>query len=188
MTERPAGSVAVPAGALPQGSPELAQSWRSAAEAGLIGAHELSAFPSGVFAARDVNGGIALARTVMQPAASGYAVASAPGSELAEGPASVLVHRHDDKLAGLRLAVVRGRITRTEAGDWLLAPDRLISPAGTPLQTLRACRTSAARYLATRGLVRPPVPWAQYRALARHATDRTRAGPAGQDQPQARRW
>lgn len=49
------------------------------------------------------------------------------------------------ELAGLRFAVVRGRITRAGAGDWLLVPDRVISPAGT---------------------------WAQYRALARHAADR----------------
>ena len=174
VAERPAGSVALPAGALPQGSPELARSWRRAAEAGLIGARELAGYPSCVLAARDVNGGIALARTVAQPAGGGYAVAAAPGSDLAEGPASLLVHRHDDKLAGLRFAVVRGRITRTGAGEWLLVPDRLISPAGTPLHTLRVCRASAARYLAARGLARPAVPWAQYRALARQAADRSR--------------
>jgi hypothetical protein len=174
VTERPAGSVALPAGALKPGSPELAQSWRRAAEARLTGARELSGYPSCVFAARDVHGGIALARTVAQPADGGYAVAAAPGADLAEGPASVLVHRHDEKLAGLRFAVIRGRIARASAGDWLLVPDRVISPAGTPLQTLRDCRASAARYLAARGLARPAVPWPQYRALARHPADRTR--------------
>jgi hypothetical protein len=144
------------------------------AEAGLAGARELAGYPSCVFAARDADGGIALSPTVAQPVDGGYAVAAAPCSDLAEGPASVLVHRHDEKLAGLPFAVVRGRITRAGSADWLLVPDRVISPAGTPLQTLRDCRASAARYLAARGLARPAVPWQQYRALAKHAADRSR--------------
>jgi len=176
VTERPAGSVALPAARLRRARPS-SRSWRRAVEAGLTGARELSGYPSCVFAARDVDGGIALARTAAQPADRGYAVAAAPGADLAEGPASVLVHRHDEKLAGLRFAVIRGRITRATAGDWLLVPDRVISPAGAPLQTLRDCRASAARYLAARELARPAVPWQQYRALARRPADRTRGLP-----------
>ena len=59
-------------------------------------------------------------------------------------------------------------------GEAVCADEPTTSPAGTPLQTLRDCRASAARYLATRGLARPAVPWPQYRALARHPADRTR--------------
>jgi hypothetical protein len=69
--------------------------------------------------------------------------------------------------AGLRQA--------PDAGDWLLVPERVISPAGPPLQTLRDCRASAARYIAARGLGRRAVPWPQYRALARNAADRNRS-------------
>jgi len=75
VEERPARSVALPACALPPGSPELARSWRHAA-ATLTGARELSGFSSCVFAARGVDGTIVLARTVAQPVDDGYAVAA----------------------------------------------------------------------------------------------------------------
>jgi Pyridoxamine 5'-phosphate oxidase len=173
--ERPPGSAARPAAALPPGSSELAESWRRAAQAGLQGARELAGYPTAVLAARAADGGVALARTVPQPVDGGYAVAAPAGSELADAPASLLVHRHDEKLAGMSYALVRGRIKRTDAAaDWLLIPDRVVSPAGSPLRTLRDARASSARYLRNRSLPRPAVPWAEYRALARRPADRSR--------------
>ena len=165
VLERPSGSATQPAKA---GSPEPAEAWRRAEQAGLPGARELSGYPTAVFAARDAAGGIALARAVPQPADGGYLVAAAPGAELAEGPGSLLVHRHDDKLSRARFAVVKGRISRpgTEA-DWFFVPSRVVKPAANPLGTIRDCRAAATRYLRARSLPRPAVPWDQYRALAR---------------------
>ncbi len=172
VLERPPGSAARPAGALAAGSPELAAAWRRAGQAGLPGARELAGYPSAVFAARDTGGGIALARVVPQPVDNGYLVAAAPGTDLADGPASLLVHRHDDKLSKLKMALVRGQISRPGADtDWFFTPGRVVNPADRPLQTLRDCRAAAARYLSTRSLPRPAVPWDQFRALARRPTD-----------------
>jgi hypothetical protein len=166
--ERPPGSAARPAQVLPAGI--LAAAWRQARHAGLPGARELAGHASAVLAARDANGDIALARTVPQPADGGYLVAGAPGADLAEGPASLLVHRHDDKLAAASYALVRGAISAAgTTGDWLFTPDRVVRPAGDPLRTLRAARQASARYLRTRSLARPAIPWEQYRALARQA-------------------
>jgi Pyridoxamine 5'-phosphate oxidase len=173
VTQRPAGSATRSPQALEPGSPELAESWRRAERAGLAGARELAGYQTAVLAAREADGGIALARVVPQPVDGGYAVATEDGTPLASGPASLLVHRHDDQLAGVRFALVRGRITPSAAaGEWLLRPDRLVRPAGSPLRVLRDARASATRYLRSRGLERPAVPWEAYRSLARHPADR----------------
>jgi hypothetical protein len=127
-----------------------------------------SRYPSAVFAARNADGSIALARAVPQPRDGGYLVGAAPGTDLTRGPASLLVHRHDDKLSKLSFALVRGRISRPgTAADWFFTPGRVVRPAGTPLQALRGARAASARYLSSRSLPRPAVPWDQYRALAR---------------------
>jgi Pyridoxamine 5'-phosphate oxidase len=168
VLERPPCSAARPAGAPPAGSPGLAQAWRRAERAGLPGARELAGYPSAVFAARDPGCGIALTRAMPQPADGGYLVAAAPGTDLIDGPASLLVHRHDDKLSKMSFALVRGQISRSgTAADWFFVPGRVVNPAGSPLQTLRNARTASARYLSTRSLPRPAVPWDEYRALAR---------------------
>ena len=173
VIERPAGSAARPAAALPAGSPELAGAWRRAERDGLPGARELAGYPSAVFAARDARGGITLARAVPQPADGGYLVAAAPDADMVDGPASLLVHRHDDKLSKLRMALVRGQISRlgTDA-DWFFTPGRVVRPADSPLRALRDVRAATARYLSTRSLPRPAVPWDQYRTLARRPADR----------------
>lgn len=174
VAQSPAGSATRPEGALPPGSPELAEAWQRSVRTGLPGARELSGYATAVLAARDADGGIVLTRTVPQPADGGYSVAAAPGADLADGPASLLMHRHNDKLAGLGMALVRGRISRAGDGtDRLFTPDRVVNPAGSPLRALRDVRASTARYLRTRSLPRPAVPWDQYRALARQPADRS---------------
>ena len=174
VAQSPAGTATRPEGALPPGSPELAEAWQRSVRAGVPGAGELSGYATAVLAARDADGGIVLARTVPQPADGGYLVAAAPGADLADGPASLLMHRHNDKLAGLGMALVRGRISKAGDGaDRLFTPDRVVNPAGSPLRALRDVRASTARYLRTRSLPRPAVPWDQYRALARQPADRS---------------
>ena len=173
VLERPSGSATRPTAALPTGSPELAEAWRRAERASLPGARELAGYPSAVFAARDARGGITLARAVPQPADGGYLVAAAPDTDIVDGPASLLVHRHDNKLSKLSMALVRGRISRPgTAADWFFAPGRVVRPTDRPLRTLRDVRAASARYLSTRSLPRPAVPWDQYRALARRPADR----------------
>jgi Pyridoxamine 5'-phosphate oxidase len=171
VIERPSGSATRPASALPAGSPELAGAWQRAEGAALPGARELAGYPSAVFAARDASGGIALARAVPQPADGGYLVAAAPDTDIVDGPASLLVHRHDDKLSKLKMALVRGRISRPGAdADWFFTPGRVVNPADGPVRALRNVRAATTRYLSNRSLPRPAVPWDQYRALARRPT------------------
>jgi len=134
----------------------------------LLGADALTGYATTVLAARDSAGAPVLLRTTVTGAEGGYLVAPAD-APIVPGPASLLVHRHDEKLAALHNAVVRGSLARTGAG-WLLTPERLIEPAGRgpgdALRTLRNCRASTRRYLDRRGLDRPGIPWQAYRALA----------------------
>ena len=86
------------------------------------------------------------------------------------GPASLLVHRHDERLNALRNAVVRGRLTR-EGDGWLLVPEKVLEPMGSgrptdALRVLRRTQRATDRYLERRGLTRPPVRWDDFRALA----------------------
>jgi hypothetical protein len=179
VEERPSGTaVALPPDRLAPGSPELAQAWSRAEQAGTPGARQLARYPTAVLGARDTQGAVALVRTTPQPVGDRFAVAAAPGVDLAAGPASLLAHRHDEKLSGMHFALVCGQIARPQtpagAADWLFTPDRVIEPAGSgspisAIRSLRSVRASAARYLGKRGLERPAVPWQQYRALARRA-------------------
>ncbi|MEV4629610.1 hypothetical protein AB0J90_25435 [Micromonospora sp. NPDC049523] len=80
------------------------------------------------------------------------------------------MHRHDDKLANLDNALVRGRLAHGSDG-WLLVPERVVesSPgndARSALRTLRVTRRATRSYLDRRGLVRPRVEWDQFRKLA----------------------
>ena len=90
-------------------------------------------------------------------------VAVPPGVELRPGPASLLCHSHDEQLWHLRSCNVRGTLERDEQG-WLLRPSRFIAGGGTggalaTLRLVRDLRRTAGRYLATRGLPAPVVPW-----------------------------
>lgn len=101
------------------------------------------------------------------------------GGELpGDGPASLLLHSHDEDLADLRLAACVGRVE--EAGQQRTThvrfrPERVVPVPGdgtTPLAMLRTVRTlrrTARRYLERRGLGRPAVAWEEFAALARAA-------------------
>ncbi|KJY32797.1 hypothetical protein VR44_15225 [Streptomyces katrae] len=86
------------------------------------------------------------------------------------GPASLLVHRHDELLNHMYNALVRGDLRRTDAG-WLLEPSTVIEPMGSgrasdALRVLSRTKRSTDRYLRRRGLRRPKVQWDRFRALA----------------------
>ncbi|WP_444951838.1 hypothetical protein [Micromonospora ureilytica] len=135
---------------------------------GVIGSSVLSTYPTAVLAARAASGAPTLVRTTVATTTDGYQVAPPALGPDMTGPASLLVHQHDERLSGLHNAVVLGSLD----GDGLLRPSRLIEPAGRQgagpaetLRTMRALRGTTKRYLDRRGLARPTIPWAAYRAI-----------------------
>lgn len=144
----------------------------------LPGAAQLSRFPTAVLAARDASGAPLLARTRPRPTPAGYLVEVPADCPVERGPATLLVHRHDERLNRMYNASVRGDLRRTTAG-WTLVPAAVVEPMGSggaldALRVLRRTKRSTDRYLERRGLPRPPVQWDRFRALA------TPAGEQGQ--------
>ncbi|MFJ3233880.1 pyridoxamine 5'-phosphate oxidase [Streptomyces sp. NPDC086787] len=136
----------------------------------LPGAEVLARFPSAVLAARDVSGAPVLARTRPVPARGGFAVRVPADCDVAPGPASLLVHRHDERLNHMYNALVRGELRRS-GDEWLLVPGKVVEPMGTgraidALRVLRDTKRSTRRYLERRGLERPRVQWGEFKALA----------------------
>ncbi|MFI5845915.1 pyridoxamine 5'-phosphate oxidase family protein [Catenuloplanes sp. NPDC051500] len=134
-----------------------------------LGADRIRAFPSAVLGARDADGMPALARTVPMPDGDGYTLTVPDDVEIVPGPASLLVHRHDEQLSNMKNVLVRGVLTRSGDG-WRLTPSTVIeptpsdSPAGI-VRLVRMTKRSMRGYLKRRGLPRPRVPWAAYRPL-----------------------
>ena len=128
---------------------------------------ELSGYPSSVLSWRDETGSPRSARVLATVDVDGQVVLTS-NEPLVAGPASLLSHSHNDKLAALRSFVARGRV-ESGADGWTFVPDRYVpGSAPTPraaVRMLRGARGSAQRYLDKRGLVRPTIPWDDYRAL-----------------------
>jgi len=136
----------------------------------LPGAAQLARFSSAVLAARDASGAPVLARTRPVPAGDGFAVEVPADCAATEGPASLLVHRHDEQLNNMHNALVRGTLKAVDGG-WLLVPTKVVEPMGTgrptdAIRVLRDTRRATARYLERRGLTRPRVRWDEFKALA----------------------
>ncbi|WP_171074308.1 pyridoxamine 5'-phosphate oxidase family protein [Nonomuraea basaltis] len=108
------------------------------------------------------------------PRSKVFVVDTPDAAELRPGPASILCHRHDEKLWELRSFVTAGRISRGDQG-WVFAPTRFIpgalgnAPAAV-IRTVRSWRRTAAGYLAARGLPRPRIPWEDHAAIKREVT------------------
>jgi hypothetical protein len=90
------------------------------------------------------------------------------GLGIVPGPAGLLCHRHDEQLWSLKSFLIRGSLERT-GHDWVFRPRQLVRGMDTTalsnLRLLRAGRRTAKRYLATRGLRRPRIPWEHYAQL-----------------------
>ncbi|WP_427918241.1 pyridoxamine 5'-phosphate oxidase family protein [Streptomyces sp. cg40] len=139
----------------------------------LPGAAQLARFSSAVLAARDASGAPVLARTRPVPAGDGFAVEVPADCAATEGPASLLVHRHDEQLNNMHNTLVRGTLKAADDG-WLLIPVKVVEPMGTgrptdAIRVLRDTRRATARYLERRGLTRPRVRWDEFKALAASA-------------------
>ena len=131
---------------------------------------ELPGFSSAVLATAGADEPPILQRVRLQAdqAAGGFVVQG--GLDLASGPASLLLHRHDDLLSNQRQLGILGALS-TSDGRWLFRPDRLLPNMfpDNPLEMMRTlyrARRSAARYLERRGLSRPPIDWAAHRDAA----------------------
>ncbi|MFJ9933923.1 pyridoxamine 5'-phosphate oxidase family protein [Streptomyces virginiae] len=161
---------------------ELAQHAVSAPVTGtgrLPGAAQLGRAPTAVLAAPDASGAPVLARTRPQPTPAGYLVEVPANCPVVRGPASLLVHRHDERLNHMYNALVRGDLRPTDAG-WLLVPSTVVEPMGSgraidALRVLRRTSRSTDRYLERRGLRRPKVQWDRFRDLAHSAPDPDRS-------------
>ncbi|MDR6979107.1 hypothetical protein J2X68_005841 [Streptomyces sp. 3330] len=142
----------------------------------LPGADRLAGFPSAVLSARDSSGAPVLARTRPVPTDDGFAVEIPSDCAATPGPASLLVHRHDDRLNHMDNALVRGEL-RASGDGWLLTPAKVVEPMGSgrptdAVRVLRRTKRSTSRYLEQRGLQRPRVQWDAFRALAASARQR----------------
>ncbi|MFF4113088.1 pyridoxamine 5'-phosphate oxidase family protein [Streptomyces sp. NPDC001714] len=141
-----------------------------------VGAAQLARYPTAVLAARDSSGAPLLARTRPVPTSQGFTVDVPADCPAAPGPAALLVHRHDDRLNHMQNALVRGEL-REDGRGRVLVPAKVVEPMGSgrvsdAVSVLRSTRQATDRYLRRRGLPRPRVRWAEFRALAQDARRR----------------
>lgn len=128
------------------------------------------AFPSAVLTAMDADSYPASVRTPLAPDELRQVVglAGVEQLELRAGPASLLLHSHDERLWDLRIVLLRGALEHDGAG-WIFRPLSIAAGADTSglavVRMLRNCRRAASAYLRKRGLARPVVPWAKLKAI-----------------------
>jgi hypothetical protein len=98
-------------------------------------------------------------------------IAWPPEVAVAEGPATVLCHSHDEKLWNIKAMQIKGRLERC-AGDWIFTSTSFTPPSNMLITIWRASRTgrkAARRYLDKRGLAAPAVNWDAVDELHRRA-------------------
>jgi len=130
--------------------------------------HQINAFGSAVLSARDTDGYPVSVRTTLHAddARHELRVTLPPTVEAQPGPASLLLHRHNEQLWDLRIVVVRGELAHT--GDqWVFCPQPL-TPEPSAFRMILNCRKAANAYLRKRGLARPPIPWDRLKAIKQH--------------------
>ncbi|MCS0600396.1 pyridoxamine 5'-phosphate oxidase [Streptomyces sp. LP11] len=151
---------------------------------GLPGAALVARYPSAVLGTRDTYRSPLLTRVRPRVTPDGFAVPRAALGDAAPGRASLLVHRHDERLNGMHNALITGELVGTDDDHWTLLPRKVTEPAGSgrprdAYRTLRTARRATARYLRDHELTRPRVDWAAYRALAEEgATSRGGSRPS----------
>jgi hypothetical protein len=88
---------------------------------------------------------------------------------LRSGPASLLLHSHNEQLWDLKIVLVRGKLTTTPDG-WIFHPTSFASEPGAEgglalVKMILKLRKTAKSYLKTRGLARPQIPWNRLKAI-----------------------
>ena len=87
----------------------------------------------------------------------------------AGGAANLLCHFHDEKLWNLTAIQVKGRLEKRRDA-WVFVSTSFTPPARlTLISLMRRMATAANKYLAKRGLERPPVNWAAVKEVQRRA-------------------
>lgn len=104
------------------------------------------------------------------PASGTFTVAWPPDLPVAEGPANVLGHFHDEKLWHIKQMLIKGRLER-RADQWVFVSTEYRQPArsgiGSFWRMSRDMRRTGRRYLYRRDLGTPKVDWKTLRALRR---------------------
>jgi Pyridoxamine 5'-phosphate oxidase len=93
---------------------------------------------------------------------------------LSAGPASLLLHRHNEHLWDLHNFVVMGELTQHDDG-WVFVPRRFVPGTDglNPVAVVRAVRQmrrSADGYLSRRHLDRPQIAWDEFKRVTASAT------------------
>ena len=121
-------------------------------------------FDSAVLATNSSTGYATLQRVRLVPHGdeASFEVAPAPGTDVVAGRASILCHRHDERLGSQSSFVATGEL-REAGGGWVFVPERFvagISPGViSQIGFLRTLRRRARTYLQTRRLDRPVIAW-----------------------------
>jgi hypothetical protein len=103
-------------------------------------------------------------------ATSGTLLAAFPAAlNVAEGPANVLAHKHDEKLWHLNAIQIRGQLENRD-GAWVFQSTHFDAPSKLAfVQFLRNISASAQNYLDKRGMERPQVNWSAVKEIQRRA-------------------
>jgi hypothetical protein len=135
----------------------------------------LTEYGSAVLTGRDAEGYPYSVRCAPRPEAGSqsFLIAAPPGALLQAGPASLLCHKHDDWLWHQRSFLARGTLERDGEG-WRFRPRHFVPGIGEGgalglVRFVVGARRATSRYLATRGLPRPTVPWEQIQEIKRAA-------------------
>ena len=88
---------------------------------------------------------------------------------LKNGPACMLFHKHDARLWNLLSFVVRGVLER-DGQNWIFRPESFVPGVGiggipSYFRFLVNGRKATNQYLQNRGLVRPQIPWEEWREV-----------------------
>lgn len=145
-------------------------------------AEELAKFPEAVLSALDPAGypvSVRQAAPRYDPATGRFPVVWPPGLPVAEGPATVLCHYHDEKLWNIKQIHIKGRLER-ESDHWVFHSTVFRRPPRSQLTAFwrlaRDMRTSGRRYLDRRGLEMPKINWKAVQAVRRNARVNARNG------------
>lgn len=137
-------------------------------------AKELATFTEGVVTAVDPEGypvSVRQSRLRYHISTGEMHVTWPDGVAVAEGPANLLCHSHDEKLWSLRALQIKGRLERRDDG-WVFVGSAFTPPPGVVVMFWRAARSNRAaghRYLKKRGLRPPQVNWAAIKEIHRRA-------------------
>jgi hypothetical protein len=133
----------------------------------------LNKFPEAVLTAIDRDGypvSYRVSTSAYNTASGELPVSPPPGAvDVADGPASLLCHSHDEKLWNLQMITVIGSLQR-RGGAWFFRTESFRPPSKLAvLDFVRNLRRSAQKYLDKRGLERPQINWDAINEIKRRA-------------------